>query len=67
MLGFQPKLIVIGARERARDARQGVPRQSVLCDNEVADPWYTGDFDATWRDVLAGCRGLLDHIRRGGN
>lgn len=27
---------------------------------EVADPWYTGDFEATWRDVLAGCRGLRD-------
>ena len=26
---------------------------------EVADPWYTGDFEATWRDVLEGCRGLL--------
>ena len=26
---------------------------------EVADLWYTGDFDATWRDVLAGCQGLL--------
>ena len=34
---------------------------------DVADPWYTGDFEATWRDALAGCRGLLDHIRRGGN
>ena len=34
---------------------------------DVADPWYTGDFEATWRDVLAGCRGLLDHIRQGGN
>lgn len=22
---------------------------------DVADPWYTGDFEATWRDVLAGC------------
>ena len=29
---------------------------------EVADPWYTGDFDATWRDVLEGCRGLLEEI-----
>ena len=29
---------------------------------EVADPWYTGDFDATWRDVLAGCQGLLDQL-----
>lgn len=29
---------------------------------EVADPWYTGDFEATWRDVLAGYRGLLDEL-----
>ena len=26
---------------------------------DVADPWYTGNFDDTYRDVLAGCRGLL--------
>ena len=26
---------------------------------EVADPWYTDDFEATWWDVLEGCRGLL--------
>ena len=26
---------------------------------EVADPWYTDNFEATWRDVDAGCRGLL--------
>ena len=31
-------------------------------EQEVADPWYTDDFDATWRDVLAGCQGLLDQI-----
>ena len=29
---------------------------------EVADPWYTRDFEATWRDVEAGCRGLLEHL-----
>ena len=28
-------------------------------DREVADPWYTGDFEAAWQDVLTGCRGLL--------
>ena len=27
---------------------------------DVADPWYTGDFEATWRDVLEGCQALLD-------
>ena len=26
---------------------------------DVADPWYTGDFEATYRDVLAGCRAIL--------
>ncbi len=26
---------------------------------DVADPWYTGDFQATWQDILVGCRGLL--------
>ena len=29
---------------------------------DVADPWYTGDFSATWRDVLAGCTALLEKI-----
>ena len=29
---------------------------------DVADPWYTGDFEATWRDVLEGCQGLLKEL-----
>ena len=29
---------------------------------EVADPWYTGDFSATWHDVLDGCCGLLEDL-----
>ena len=29
---------------------------------EVADPWYTGNFDAAWRDVTEGCRGLLAEL-----
>lgn len=29
---------------------------------DVADPWYTGDFDATYRDVDAGCRALLAQL-----
>ena len=32
----------------------------------VADPWYTGDFEATWRDVLDGCQGLLAEILQKG-
>ena len=29
---------------------------------DVADPWYTGDFEATWQDVSEGCQALLKKI-----
>lgn len=29
---------------------------------EVADPWYTGDFNATYRDCMEGCEGLLRRL-----
>lgn len=29
---------------------------------DIADPWFTGDFDATYDDVLKGCTALLDRI-----
>lgn len=30
---------------------------------DVADPWYTGDFETTWQDVLEGCQCLLEQTR----
>ncbi len=30
---------------------------------EVADPWYSGDFESTWRDVFEGCSKLLELFR----
>ena len=32
----------------------------MLLPRDVADPWYTGDFDATYRDVVEGCKRILD-------
>lgn len=32
-------------------------------DREVADPWYTGNFDETWNDVLAGCEGIMKKLK----
>ena len=29
---------------------------------DIADPWYTGNFDQTYTDVLEGCQGLLKHL-----
>jgi protein-tyrosine phosphatase len=34
--------------------------------SDVADPWYTGDFDATYRDVVAGCEGLIRFLQEQG-
>lgn len=31
---------------------------------DVADPWYTGDFDATWNDVNEGCVGILKRLNK---
>ena len=30
---------------------------------DVADPWYTGNFEATWQDVTEGCECLLKLLR----
>lgn len=31
---------------------------------DIADPWYTGDFDQAYNDIKAGCTALLKHLRR---
>ena len=38
--------------------------QPLLPDRDIADPWYTGDFDQTYDDILEGCTALLQTIRR---
>ena len=30
--------------------------------SDIADPWYTGNFDITYDDVLQGCEGLLEYL-----
>ena len=32
----------------------------LLYDKDVADPWYTGNFEVTWQDILRGCQALLE-------
>ena len=32
--------------------------------HDVADPWYTDDFDAAWRDIESGCRALLAQLKK---
>lgn len=33
-------------------------------DRDISDPWFTGNFGATWNDVVKGCTGLLEHIEK---
>ena len=33
------------------------------CPGSVADPWYTGNFDETWDDVVRGCTALLKKLK----
>lgn len=47
------------ARERARLLMDFAPTR----EKDVHDPYYTGDFERTYRQVEAGCRGLLQHIK----
>ena len=31
---------------------------------DIDDPWYTGDFDAAWNDIVEGCEAFLDWLKR---
>ena len=31
---------------------------------DIADPWYTGDFDTAYRDIVEGCKGLLSELEK---
>ena len=33
-----------------------------LLDRDVADPWYTGDFTATWNDIVEGCSAIMEEF-----
>ena len=34
---------------------------------DIADPWYTGNFEITYDDIVKGCNGLLDFLKKEGN
>lgn len=51
---------VLGQDLMQQDAVLPHPKIRRLLHRDVADPWYTGDFEATYEDVLEGCQQLLD-------
>lgn len=53
---------VLGEDIMQRDATLPQPKIRRLLNRDVADPWYTGDFEATFRDLIEGCATLLSLI-----
>lgn len=58
-----------GVSDHAGASRGGITKKVHLMmsfvgeDRDVADPWYTGDFEKTYQDVLAGCSALLEMLK----
>ncbi len=50
---------VLGPNIMAQDAALPNPKIRRLLNHDVADPWYTGDFETTYRDLLEGCKELI--------
>ena len=53
-------------RSNARWLERLLPRDPdkirPLLEHDVADPWYTGDFEETWRDITEGCRRIMEEF-----
>ena len=66
-------LIVVMDKNNLRNIRRAAGddpkgKISMLMDytdrpGEVADPWYTGDFERTYKDIYEGCLGLLEVLK----
>lgn len=53
---------VLGEEIMQQDAQLLQPKIRRLLSHDVADPWYTGDFEATYQDLMEGCKALLQQI-----
>ena len=55
---------VLGEDIMQQDAQLPQPKIRRLLSYDVADPWYTGDFETTYQDLIEGCRALLAQIQQ---
>lgn len=54
--------LVLGKEIMEQDAQLANPKIRRLLDRDVADPWYTGDFETTYNDLVEGCTNLLTYL-----
>lgn len=50
------------ARYLARMLPKDPEKIRPLLSRDVADPWYTGDFEQTWKDIEEGCRRIMEEF-----
>lgn len=53
---------VLGDAITEQDAALSQPKIRRLLNRDVADPWYTGDFETTYRDLVEGCNTVLINL-----
>ena len=66
-LGYYDYIILMDSNNM-RNVRWMFPNEELgnvrmLLPRNVADPWYTGNFEATWSDCVEGCTLLLEEIK----
>lgn len=54
---------VLGDDLLQKDATSPQPKIRRLLNRDVADPWYTGDFETAYRDICEGCKTLLKQLQ----
>ena len=68
ILGMEVRNIRNILRIVGRDPEEKVKLLLDYSDNprDIADPWYTGNFESTYRDVVEGCEGFLSYLEKRG-
>lgn len=64
LIGMDQRNIINMNRIVGSDPKQKIKRLLDFTSNsrDIADPWYTGNFDQTYDDIYEGCEALLDYI-----
>ena len=63
-LGLSDRFVIDSAATSTEEIGNPPHRGTVNKLRDIADPWYTGDFDATYNDVIEGCEGFLEYLKQ---
>lgn len=64
LIGMEQRNINHMIRILGKDEKQKISRLLDFTNNarDIADPWYTGNFDRTYEDIYEGCQALLEFL-----